>query len=284
MTETAPRRADAAPALADAVHDGVHDVVPLAARRRSLASAGRAAEARPGAADGVPITLSGVVKSFGERPVLAGLDLAVEAGSFVAVVGRSGGGKSTLMRLLAGLDRPSAGEVRVAGRPVAGVQPMVRLMFQDARLLPWQRVLSNVGIARGPDWRRAAARSLADVGLADRAEEWPAVLSGGQRQRVALARALVGRPGVILLDEPFGALDALTRGEMHALVDRLWRERGFTGVLITHDVGEAVALADRVLVLRDGRIATDVAVDLPREGRATDPRATELKARILAAV
>ena len=190
--------------------------------------------------------------------MLEGLDLDIPAGQFLAIVGRSGGGKTTLLRLLAGLDAPTAGAILIDGKPVAGLQPDVRLLFQDARLLPWQRVIGNVGIARDARLADEAARALADVGLADRANDWPAVLSGGQRQRVALARALVSRPGVLLLDEPFGALDALTRVEMHQLLERIWREHRFTTVLITHDVAEAVALADRVVVLRDGGIALDI--------------------------
>jgi sulfonate transport system ATP-binding protein len=231
---------------------------------------------------GLEVTLTNVCKAFGERQVLEALDLAVPTGQFLAVVGRSGGGKTTLMRLIAGLDRPNRGRVAIAGRTVAGLQRDVRLLFQDARLLPWQRVLGNVGIARAPGWREAAEAALADVGLAERAHDWPAVLSGGQRQRVALARALVSHPGVLLLDEPFGALDALTRIEMHRLLARIWEEHRFTTILITHDVAEAVALADRVVVLREGRIAFDVAVTLARPRReAADPAAAAIQARIL---
>ena len=208
---------------------------------------------------GRAVDLDGVSKSFSGRPVLDGLSLHVDPGSFTAVVGRSGGGKSTLLRLIAGLERATAGTVRNGGAPVHGLQPQTRVMFQDARLLPWQRVVGNVGIARGPGWRARALEALAAVGLEDRADDWPSVLSGGQRQRVALARALVGWPGMLLLDEPFSALDALTRVEMHRLLLRLWRERGFTAVLITHDVSEALALADRVVVLREGRIALEAA-------------------------
>jgi sulfonate transport system ATP-binding protein len=189
------------------------------------------------------------------------------------------------MRLISGLDQPSAGRVVVDGHVVDGIHPRVRLLFQDARLVPWQRVLGNVGITRGEGWQDAACRALADVGLADRAGDWPLVLSGGQQQRVALARALVSSPGVLLLDEPFGALDALTRIEMHKLTERIWQEHGFTVVLITHDVAEAVALADRVVVLRHGEIALDVPVPLPRPRRElADPMAATLQAEILAAV
>ncbi|MGD0722603.1 MAG: ATP-binding cassette domain-containing protein [Roseiarcus sp.] len=229
------------------------------------------------------IIFSAASKAFGQRSVLSALDLRIEAGQFVAVVGRSGGGKSTLLRLIAGLERPSSGAVAIDGDVVAGIQKSSRLMFQDARLLPWQRVIGNVGIARGENWRKDSTRALDAVGLADRAQEWPGVLSGGQRQRVALARALVARPKILLLDEPFGALDALTRLEMHQLLERLWRERGFTAVLITHDVGEAVALADRVIVLRDGAVALDLPVALHRP-RARDPQVAALQARILAEV
>ncbi|MFG1398741.1 ATP-binding cassette domain-containing protein [Roseixanthobacter pseudopolyaromaticivorans] len=234
---------------------------------------------------GQRVVLEGVEKAFDGRPVLRRLDLDIPAGQFLAVVGRSGGGKTTLMRLIAGLDQPTAGTVRVGGEPVAGLMPQVRLLFQDARLVPWQRVIANVGIARGPEWRQTAHAALRDVGLGDRGKDWPAVLSGGQKQRVSLARALVSRPAVLLLDEPFGALDALTRVEMHRLAERIWKDRGFTVVLITHDVAEAVALADRVVVLRQGEIALDVDVDLPRpRPQIGTPAATALQARILAAV
>ena len=217
--------------------------------------------------EGLPLALTKVVKRFGARTVLNGIDLAIPAGQFVAVVGRSGGGKTTLLRLLSGLDVVSAGGITIGDAPVSGLQPHVRMLFQDARLLPWQRVLHNVGIGRGPDWRERATAVLDDVGLGDRARDWPAVLSGGQRQRVALARALVTRPGVLLLDEPFGALVALTRREMHELLIGIWRTHRFTTLLITHDVAEAVSLADRVLVLRDGAIALDITVTLPRPRR-----------------
>jgi sulfonate transport system ATP-binding protein len=238
----------------------------------------------PSRSGGVPVALHGVAKSFGGRVVLADLDLAVAPGSFVSVVGRSGEGKSTLLRLLAGLERPDAGAVCLDGAPVAGLSPDVTMMFQDARLLPWQSVLGNVGVARGPDWRRQALSALAAVGLAERAGEWPAVLSGGQKQRVALARALVCRPGLLLLDEPLGALDALTRGEMQRLIERIWRQAGFTAVLVTHDVAEAVALSDRVLVLRGGRVTLDLPVELPRPRPRASADAATLEATVLEAL
>ncbi|APG86512.1 aliphatic sulfonates import ATP-binding protein SsuB 2 (plasmid) [Sinorhizobium americanum CCGM7] len=240
----------------------------------------RKQEERP--ENGKTVLLDGLSKSFASRRVLSRLNLEIPAGQLLAIVGRSGCGKSTLLRLIAGLDRPSSGVISVGGAEVKSLQSNVRLLFQDARLLPWHRVISNVGIARTKNWRDSAAAALADVGLADRANDWPAVLSGGQAQRVALARALVSRPGVLLLDEPFGALDALTRMEMHRLLERIWHEHGFTTVLITHDVAEAVALADRVIVLRDGGIALDMPIDLPRPRRgAADTAAVSLQARIL---
>lgn len=231
---------------------------------------------------GLSLSLQGVSRAFGERGVLSNLHLDIPPGQFVAIVGRSGCGKSTLLRLIAGLDAPSAGRVSIGEQGVTGLQPSVRLLFQEARLLPWQSVLQNVGILRSPGWKVAAQEALEAVGLADRLNDWPAQLSGGQRQRVALARALVSQPGVLLLDEPFGALDALTRVEMHHLLEQIWLTHGFTTVLITHDVSEAVALADRVLVLREGRIAMDLPVQAPRPRRGhTDPLSAQLQARIL---
>jgi sulfonate transport system ATP-binding protein len=204
--------------------------------------------------------------------VLRAIDLQVAAGEFVAIIGRSGCGKSTLLRLLAGLDQPTRGRIALGTGEAAG---SARIMFQEPRLLPWARVVENVEVGV-PEAETAAARRaraldlLAEVGLADRVGEWPGVLSGGQRQRVALARALASRPELLLLDEPLGALDALTRIEMQRLLERIWQQQGFTAVLVTHDVSEALALADRVVLIDRGAITLDLRVDLPRP-RRRDP-------------
>jgi sulfonate transport system ATP-binding protein len=225
------------------------------------------------------VELRGVGKRYGERAVLDGFDLSIERGSFVAIVGRSGCGKSTLLRLIAGLEQP--GEGAVIKRDANGEPLDTRIMFQDARLLPWKTVLQNVMLGLGRGARDDARAVLAEVGLLERADEWPARLSGGQRQRVALARALVHRPSLLLLDEPLGALDALTRIEMHALIERLWREHRFTALLVTHDVHEAVALGDRILLVESGRIALDQPVPLARPRSRADARFAELEEEVL---
>jgi sulfonate transport system ATP-binding protein len=215
---------------------------------------------------GLPLTIRGLRKSFGDNEVLRGIDLHVPAGQFVAIVGRSGCGKSTLLRLIAGLETIDGGTISFGEetRPED-----VRVMFQEPRLLPWARVLSNVEVGLGRDRASSdaqlrAQRALTEVGLDDKRGQWPAVLSGGQRQRVALARALVSHPRVLAFDEPLGALDALTRISMQRLLERVWRDQAFTAILVTHDVSEAVALADRVLVIENGHIAHDINVDIPR--------------------
>jgi sulfonate transport system ATP-binding protein len=221
---------------------------------------------------GAAIDARGLGKRYGARQVLSGLDLSIAPGEFVAIVGRSGCGKSTLLRLLAGLEMTDSGQITLDGAPRASHQADIRIMFQDARLLPWKRVLDNVALGlEGQDVHDRAREALSQVGLADRAGDWPAVLSGGQRQRVALARALVHTPRLLLLDEPLGALDALTRIEMHRLIERLWLRHGFTALLVTHDVTEAVALADRVILIEQQRIALDqrVALHRPRARGAT---------------
>ncbi|MDD9269056.1 ATP-binding cassette domain-containing protein [Paenibacillus sp. GCM10023248] len=213
---------------------------------------------------GLRLQVKQAAKQFGAKQVLHEIELDAAPGEFIAIVGRSGCGKSTLLRLIAGLDKPSGGQIELDGQQVKGIHADTRVLFQDARLLPWNRVLANVqvGVRDGSRWR--AEEVLKQVGLADRAKEWPGVLSGGQRQRVALARALAGQPRLLLLDEPLGALDALTRIEMQQLIERLWFQQKFTALLVTHDVSEAVQLADRVILIEEGRIALDVKISLSR--------------------
>ncbi|MDR6235610.1 aliphatic sulfonates ABC transporter ATP-binding protein [Pseudomonas oryzihabitans] len=241
-------------------------------------------QAIPPLARGIALKLQQVVKKFGERTVLHGIDLNIPAGQFVAVVGRSGCGKSTLLRLVAGLDQASDGDLLGQDEPLAQHREDTRLMFQDARLLPWKRIIDNVGLGLKGDWKPKALEALEAVGLADRAGEWPSALSGGQKQRVALARALIHQPRLLLLDEPLGALDALTRIEMQQLIERLWQRHGFTVLLVTHDVGEAVALADRVVLIEDGHVGLDLDVNLPRPRAAGDANLARLEAEVLARV
>jgi sulfonate transport system ATP-binding protein len=194
-----------------------------------------------------------LVRTFTLRGVLKGVDLDIGPGESVALLGRSGSGKSTLLRALAGLDFEASGTGEIE------TPASIAVVFQDARLLPWKRVLDNVvlGLA-GPDARARGLKALAEVELADRARSWPSELSGGEQQRVALARALVREPALLLADEPFGALDALTRIRMHALLRRLSELHHPAVLLVTHDVDEAIELADRIVVLDDGRIAAEV--------------------------
>ncbi|AHI63650.1 ATP-binding cassette domain-containing protein [Burkholderia thailandensis] len=233
---------------------------------------------RRGAGD-ASVRLTRVSKRYGERTVLADVDLAIERGGFVSIVGRSGCGKSTLLRLVAELETPSAGTLVKRGD--GGGVLDTRIMYQDARLLPWKTVLQNVMLGLGRRAKDDARAVLDEVGLLARAHDWPAQLSGGQRQRVALARALVHRPQLLLLDEPLGALDALTRIEMHGLIERLWREHRFTALLVTHDVQEAVSLADRILLIEAGRIAFDQPVPLERPRARASAAFAALEDRVL---
>lgn len=241
----------------------------------------RVAELPVRKSEGIAIDTAHLVKCYGEREVLHGLDLAVMPGEFVAIVGRSGCGKSTFLRLLAGLEKPDAGVVGLDGVPSSGIHPDARIMFQDARLLPWRTVIQNVALGLSGDSRAAALAALNEVGLSDRADEWPANLSGGQRQRVALARALVHQPRLLLLDEPLGALDALTRIEMQCLIERLWQQHNFTVLLVTHDVAEAVTLGDRVVLIEDGSVTLDLDINLPRRRERGTAEFAALEGRVL---
>ncbi|KUR74529.1 ABC transporter ATP-binding protein [Novosphingobium sp. FSW06-99] len=212
------------------------------------------------------VRLRGFVRSFGETTVLHGLDLDIRPGEFVALLGRSGSGKTTLLRTLAGLDAADGQDVRVPNSRA--------VVFQDARLLPWKKVWRNVALGLGgADIRDRAQAALREVGLGHRLDAWPLTLSGGEAQRVALARALVREPKLLLLDEPFAALDALTRLRMHDLVLDLWRAHQPAVLMVTHDVDEAIALADRVLVLDAGRIAAQERISIARgeRGDLTQP-------------
>jgi sulfonate transport system ATP-binding protein len=193
-------------------------------------------------------------RTFTLKGVLNGVDLDIAPGEFVALLGRSGSGKSTLLRALAGIDHEAQGTGEIA------LPPRIAVIFQDARLLPWMRVLDNVTLGLPAKARGRAAQALEEVGLAGREQSWPHELSGGEQQRVALARALVREPALLLADEPFGALDALTRIQMHDLLRRLSERHKPAVLLVTHDIDEAIALADRIVMLNDGRIASDLRV------------------------
>jgi sulfonate transport system ATP-binding protein len=235
---------------------------------------------------GAAVQLRGVAKRFGSNTVLSRFDLDIAAGEFVSIVGKSGCGKSTLLRLIAGLDAPTDGEITVGGvSPETAARDKVRIMFQEPRLLPWASVLDNVllGLPEAMDETAAIGltrAALAEVQLPDKARDWPARLSGGQKQRVALARALVSRPQLMAFDEPLGALDALTRIVMQALILTVQRDVGFTALLVTHDVAEAVALSDRVIVLDHGRVSHVAMIGIPHPR----PRASAALARIEAGI
>ncbi|CAN5571757.1 ABC transporter ATP-binding protein [soil metagenome] len=227
-------------------------------------------------ATGTVVTARAVRKAFDDNVVLDGLDLDIRAGEFVAMLGRSGSGKSTFLRALGALDGDFDGDVRVPARRA--------IVFQDPRLLPWQRVLTNVtiGLPATAAVRRRAHEALGEVNLTDKTTAWPRTLSGGEAQRVALARALVREPELLLLDEPFGALDALTRIKMHGLLLALCRRHTPAVLLVTHDVDEAILLADRVIVLTDGAISFDVDVTVPKPRARDSHEFASLRRRLLA--
>jgi sulfonate transport system ATP-binding protein len=223
------------------------------------------------------VEVRGLTRRFGANTVLSNLDLAIRPGEFVALLGRSGSGKSTLLRTLAGLDPAPDGVLSV---------PRARtIVFQEPRLLPWKRVWRNVILGlRVPDARARAEAALAEVGLGHRLTAWPLTLSGGEAQRAALARALVREPQLLLLDEPFAALDALTRLRMQSLVTSLWQAHLPAVLLVTHDVDEALTLADRALVLDQGRITLDTKIDLPRPRRHDSPAFGKQRTALLSAL
>jgi len=223
------------------------------------------------------LEISGLSKAFNGAPALDGIDFSVEAGEIVAILGTSGSGKSTLLRMVGGIDHPTGGQVRLDGRLVDGPSPSLGFVFQEPRLMPWLSVRDNVtfglsDVARG-ERKALADAALRRVGLGDVAESWPRQLSGGMAQRVAIARALVTRPSVLLLDEPFSALDAFTRLSLQQHLLEIWEDDRPTMLFVTHDIDEALMLADRVIVLlgRPGRICRDQAINLPRPRRRGDP-------------
>jgi sulfonate transport system ATP-binding protein len=226
------------------------------------------------------VRISRLTRSFGARAVLDRIDLEIPGGQFVALLGHSGSGKSTLLRALAGLDHD------VAGSGDLHAPERISVVFQDSRLLPWKRVLDNVvfGTRDTAADRGRGRAALAEVGLAGRERAWPTELSGGEAQRAALARSLVWEPELLLADEPFGALDALTRIRMHALLRQLWDRHRPTVLLVTHDVDEAIILADRVLVLDGGRIGLDLDIDLPHPRSYRDRHLTDYRDRLLSAL
>ena len=220
------------------------------------------------------VRVRGLSRSFGQDQILSDLDLDIAPGEFVALIGRSGSGKSTLLRALAGLDQDVTGELAVDGT--------VAIAFQEPRLVPWKRVSDNVHLGlRTSDPRARAAEALAEVGLTERAQAWPLMLSGGEAQRASLARALVRDPSLLLLDEPFSALDALTTIAMHRLLLSLWENHRPAVLLVTHDVDEALSLADRVLVLTSGRISYGCQVSAGRPRDRNRPDLNALRTRLL---
>ena len=250
----------------------------MAPRLRPVTRAGNpgASSARRASA-GNAASVRGLTRKFGDRTILDGVDAQIAVGEFVALIGRSGSGKSTLLRALAGLDRDITGTLDVRGT--------VSVAFQEPRLVPWKKVRDNVSLGlRAASAPQVAAGALDEVGLMARADAWPLTLSGGEAQRASLARALVREPSLLLLDEPFSALDALTRITMHRLVLSLWTRHQPAVLLVTHDVDEALALADRVLVLGDGRITHSAPITQPRPRHRDHPDLVALRLRLLSAL
>lgn len=228
---------------------------------------------------GAAVRVERLARSFGTRVVLDHVDLTIARGEFVALIGRSGSGKSTLLRAIAGLDYD------VAGSGALWTPQRVSLVFQDSRLLPWLRILDNIILGqRGVAARARGREVLAEVGLAGRDRAWPHELSGGEQQRAALARSLVSEPDLLLADEPFGALDALTRIRMHVLLRQLLKAHNPAVLLVTHDVDEAIHLADRVLVIDEGRFDLDLKIELPAGHSPSHPQFQSYRAQLLASL
>ncbi|MFF0147907.1 ABC transporter ATP-binding protein [Amycolatopsis sulphurea] len=227
--------------------------------------------------DDYAISIENVGKTYRSRdgrehPVLKGLDFRVRPGEFVSIVGQSGSGKTTLLKTISGLQEPTEGRILVKGRPISEGVEDIAMVFQAPVLLPWRNNLDNVLLplefrgTRNEQSRDYARELLEMVGLGDKAKRYSYELSGGMQQRVAICRALVSRPELLLMDEPFGALDAMTRDSMNFEIQRIWRTTGCSVLFVTHSISEAVWLGDRVVVVGDkpGRIVADVTIDLPR--------------------
>jgi sulfonate transport system ATP-binding protein len=237
------------------------------------------------------LTISGVSKTYADgTEALRGIDVTAGSGEIVAILGGSGCGKTTLLRLISGLDEPSGGEIRLDGSVIHGARAEIGAVFQEPRLLPWLNVADNVGfggrLLPPADRRRRADALLERIGLGAYGPRWPRELSGGQQQRVAIARALIGHPGILLLDEPFSSLDPFTRAAQHALVLDLWRELRPTILIVTHDVDEALFLADRVVIMkpRPGRVHETMPVDHPRPRDRLASAFDLMKRRVLRAM
>ena len=251
---------------------------------QSLAEKPASSAASTAKKNGILIQLYEVTKQYNDNEVLKKLNLTINRGQFTSIIGKSGSGISTLLKLISALDVPTSGAITFDHMPLSGINNSTTVMFQDARLLPWKSVLDNVGLGLKGNWKEKAHHFLKQVGLEQKAEEWPTALSGGQRQRVALARALVRNPRLLLLDEPLGALDALTRLEMQQLIEKLWQEQRFTTLLVTHDVNEAIRLSDRIILIEDGSIALDINVALARPRLHTDPQFGILESKVLSRI
>lgn len=237
------------------------------------------------------LKINRIGKTYGNGlRALHDMTLHIRAGEILAIIGGSGCGKSTLLRLLSGLDTPTSGTIEIQGQQISEPHPEIGIVFQEARLLPWLTVAENVGfgLATLPrrDRDRRVGDALARIGLGDYGERWPRELSGGQSQRVAIARAFVTRPSVLLLDEPFSALDAFTRVDLQRHLLELWAQTRPTMVLVTHDIDEAVALASRIVVVKPspGRIASIIDVETPRPRDRLSPAFDDEKRNVLLAL